>query len=129
MLALIGLVVVVFFGVGWYRGWYAFEMAPGANGKQRIQLDVDTNRIADDAKTAKQRIGQLAADAPAPATDATAKSLVPTATTPADPGPMLPSAQAPGGSKALSIPANIPPAEVKIGGFRFQVSPADSGAK
>lgn len=55
-LALIGAVVVLFVGLGWYLGWYSFMLSPGAEGKQRLQVDVDTKKIADDAK----KVGQAA---------------------------------------------------------------------
>jgi hypothetical protein len=58
LLALIGLAVVGFAGVGWYQGWYVFALQPGANGKQRIQLDVDTHKIAEDAKKLGETVGK-----------------------------------------------------------------------
>ena len=48
LLALIGAAVVAFVGLGWYLGWYTFALEPSANGKQRIQLDVDTDKLTDD---------------------------------------------------------------------------------
>jgi hypothetical protein len=56
MLALIGAIVVLFVGLGWYLGWYSFVLTPGAEGKQRLQVDVDTNKITEDAK----KVGQAA---------------------------------------------------------------------
>lgn len=58
LLALVGLVVVVFAGVGWYRGWYSFAVSPGADGKQRITVDVDTNKLTTDARTGASRVGE-----------------------------------------------------------------------
>jgi hypothetical protein len=57
LLALIGAVVVLFAGLGWYLGWYTFALEPGANGKQRIQLDVDTPKIAADAEQFGKTVG------------------------------------------------------------------------
>lgn len=56
LLALIGAVVVLFVGLGWYLGWYSFTLSPGTEGKQRLQVDVDTKKITDDAK----KVGQAA---------------------------------------------------------------------
>lgn len=50
VLALIGLVVVVFVGAGWYFGWYKFAVTPTIDGKQQIQVEVDTRKIGEDAK-------------------------------------------------------------------------------
>ncbi len=113
MLALIGLVVVTFFGVGWYRGWYSFEMSPGENGKKRIQFDVDTSRIASDAKQATQRIEQIANDPNA------SKVAAPDAKKTEFVGPPVPT----------DVPVGPPaPADLRIGGFRVRVTP-DSGSK
>ncbi len=54
LLALVGAVVVLFVGLGWYLGWYSFVLAPGAEGKQRLQVDIDTRKITEDAKKAGQ---------------------------------------------------------------------------
>src|SRR5690242_6721287 len=73
LLALIGAAVVLFVGLGWYLGWYTFAFQPGSDGKQRIQLDVDTHKIADDAKAAAENVGKTVdsvrekADQPKPA--------------------------------------------------------------
>ena len=71
LLALIGTVVVLFVGLGWYFKWYSFAVTPGTNGKQHISVEVDTNKITDDAKkvgTAVQALrngdGAKGADAP-----------------------------------------------------------------
>ena len=50
ILALIGLIVVVFVGAGWYFGWYKFAVSPSLDGKQHIQVEVDTKKIGEDAK-------------------------------------------------------------------------------
>jgi len=50
ILALVGLIVVVFVGAGWYFKWYQFVVTPSLDGKQHIQVDVDTKKIGEDAK-------------------------------------------------------------------------------
>jgi len=57
LLALVGLVVVAFGGLGWYFQWYTFARKIGLDGKTQLTLDVDTRKIAEDAKTAGDRIG------------------------------------------------------------------------
>lgn len=59
LLALIGAAIVLFVGLGWYLGWYTFALEPSANGKQRIQLDVDTDKILDDTKRAGAKVGTV----------------------------------------------------------------------
>lgn len=58
-LALIGLVVVLLVGGGWYLGWYTFTTEPGKDGHRKINVDVNTNEIVDDATKAKQKVGEL----------------------------------------------------------------------
>jgi hypothetical protein len=69
LLALIGAAVVLFAGLGWYLGWYTFALGPSAGGKQRLQLDVDTDKIVNDTKRAGAKVGTvlqgLQADDPA----------------------------------------------------------------
>jgi hypothetical protein len=57
LLALIGAALVLFAGLGWYLGWYKFALEPGANGNQRIQIDLDTHKIAEDVEKAGKTVG------------------------------------------------------------------------
>lgn len=57
LLALIGTVVVLFVGLGWYFKWYSFMLTPGNNGKQHISVEVDTKKIAEDTKAALSKAG------------------------------------------------------------------------
>lgn len=72
LLALVGLAVVVFLGLGWYLGWYSFVISPGSEGRQRIQVDLDTHKIAEDAQRAKEKVGKVLAADPNAATAPTA---------------------------------------------------------
>ena len=56
LLALVGLVVVGFAGVGYYLGWYHFDMSPGKDGKQHISVDVDTKKIGQDAQSGLEKV-------------------------------------------------------------------------
>jgi hypothetical protein len=51
LLALIGLVVVVGGGAGWYLGWYKFSFSKGTEGNLQIKTDVDTKKVEDDSST------------------------------------------------------------------------------
>lgn len=87
LLALVGLAVVGFFGLGWYLGWYSVGVAPAPDGKKRISFDVDTAKMANDAKRAGDKVGALLQNAGAPPT-APATGRAP-ATRPDDAGPAL----------------------------------------
>jgi hypothetical protein len=57
LLALIGLVVVVAVGAGWYLGWYKIGTEPGSPGT--IDVDVNTNKIKQDLKKGRDAFGNL----------------------------------------------------------------------
>ena len=59
LLALLAAALLIFAGVGWYLGWYNFTSTPSGNGKQRITVDVDTKKIGEDLKKAKDNIEKL----------------------------------------------------------------------
>jgi hypothetical protein len=62
LLALIGLAVVLFAGLGWYLGWYKLSVAKTDDGKLQIKADVDTQKFQDDSgaffKSAATAIGK-----------------------------------------------------------------------
>lgn len=62
MLAFIGLVVVAFVGIGYYLGWYQFVWSPGKDGKQNINVQVDTKKIGADVEIGGDKVGQLVKD-------------------------------------------------------------------
>ncbi len=74
ILALIGLAVVGFAGLGWYFQWYSFASHTGLDGRTKYELDVDTKRIAEDAKTFGSKVSK--AVAPEPASNAPAPGTV-----------------------------------------------------
>jgi hypothetical protein len=59
ILALIGAAVVVFGGLGWYLGWYQFDLATGTDGKVHINGNVDTTKIVDDSKKFGEKVGKV----------------------------------------------------------------------
>jgi|ERR1022692_652548 hypothetical protein len=75
ILALVGLAVVVFGGLGWYLGWYQLGTTPGADGHRQINVDLNTKKIADDVKKGEQKVSDVISKesngtiAPTPAPD------------------------------------------------------------
>ncbi len=63
LLALIGLAVVVFLGAGYYFGWYSIDMSKGIDGKQHINLEVDTKKIGTDTKNIGEKVAEKGGDA------------------------------------------------------------------
>jgi hypothetical protein len=59
MLALIGLVVVSFLGIGWYCEWYKVGAEPASNGQRRINVDLNTKEIAEDLTKVKAKVGEF----------------------------------------------------------------------
>ncbi|MCZ2342489.1 MAG: hypothetical protein LC104_11950 [Bacteroidales bacterium] len=74
LLALIGLAVVLFFGLGWYFNWYSFAVLPGADGQKRIELNVNTNKIVNDTKSGVETVGEVIKNRSANETPATNRS-------------------------------------------------------
>lgn len=82
LLALIGLAVVLFFGLGWYFNWYSFAVQPGVDGQRRIELNVNTNKIVSDTKSGVETVGEVIKNRSSdetPATNRTTPSSTPAA--------------------------------------------------
>ncbi|MGL4421548.1 MAG: hypothetical protein ACRCZF_12835 [Gemmataceae bacterium] len=56
---LVGFIVVVFFGAGWYFGWYSFNWSRTADGKTDVQFKVDNGKVIDDIKKGGEKVGNL----------------------------------------------------------------------
>lgn len=56
LLALLGAGVVIFFGLGWYLGWYKISATPGSDGHRQINIDVDGNKIKNDLQKGEEKI-------------------------------------------------------------------------
>lgn len=59
ILALIGLVIVVFIAIGYVRGWYSFTVSSGTDGKTHIAVDVDKKKIREDGSSAADKAGEF----------------------------------------------------------------------
>lgn len=59
LLALIGLVVVGFAGLGWYMGWYKLSFNRTPEGNLEIKTDVDTKKVGDDSATFFKNAAQV----------------------------------------------------------------------
>jgi hypothetical protein len=89
LLALIGLLVVGFGGIGWYCGWYKLSVSKGTEGKPEIKTTVDTDKVADDSAAFFKRVTQAIRDkADQSAQDA--KGAPPAGTPGSTPGPVAP---------------------------------------
>lgn len=59
LFALIGLLVVVVGGAGWYLGWYKVNVSKNPDGNLQIKTDVDTKKLAGDSSAFFQKVGQM----------------------------------------------------------------------
>jgi hypothetical protein len=87
LLALIGLLVVGFAGIGWYCGWYKLSVSKGTEGKPEIKTTVDTDKVADDSAAFFKRMGQLVGEK---VRQSDPKGGQPATTPGATPGPVAP---------------------------------------
>ena len=56
ILALIGLVVVLVAGLGWYLGWYELSTQPGADGHRSINVDVNLKKAIEDEQNLQKKL-------------------------------------------------------------------------
>lgn len=71
LLALVGLAVVVFLGLGWYLGWYSFVLTPGSDGGYQFQGVVKSKKIGEDVQQAREKVGKILSAGPTEATPPT----------------------------------------------------------
>jgi hypothetical protein len=61
LLALAALGLIVFFGVGWFLGWYKVQTTPTADGHRQIAIDLNTDKIKNDVTTEENKLHDLLA--------------------------------------------------------------------
>ena len=59
LLALVGLVLVLFVAVGWFRGWYTFQFSPGKDGRTDFNVSVDTSKMNADRRDGTSKVGDF----------------------------------------------------------------------
>jgi hypothetical protein len=59
LFSLVGFLVVVFLGAGWYLGWYTFAWSSESNGRTKVAFDIDRTKVIDDAKSGAGRVGEF----------------------------------------------------------------------
>lgn len=60
LLALVGAATITFVGMGWYLDWYKIARKPSPNpGVQRLEIDVNPQKIGNDVKQGIQRGGEM----------------------------------------------------------------------
>ena len=65
LLALLGLVIVVFGAVGWHQGWYKLNVSRNTDGTLRVQTDVNTSRAGEDLQVWGHNVGEWIKNKPA----------------------------------------------------------------
>jgi hypothetical protein len=61
LLALAGLAILAFAGLGWYFGWYTIETTATPTGRH-ISIDVDSTKIRDDVGRGKDKLRDILDD-------------------------------------------------------------------
>jgi hypothetical protein len=59
LLALVGAVVVLVVGLGWYLEWYKLGTEPAGSGHRKVNADVNTDKITEDLKKAREAVGGI----------------------------------------------------------------------
>ena len=106
LLALVGLLVVGFGGLGWYLGWYNLAVKSSADGKYNVAGDIDSKKIGDDVKNFGKKVGKVLADdtPPTPTTGPGSNFVGP----PLPPGMLPPADNAPAGGIRIPIEITLP---------------------
>jgi hypothetical protein len=58
-LALLGAALVAFLVVGWYLGWYQISNLPSPNGKQSVNVSINSDKITQDIKKGGEMVEQF----------------------------------------------------------------------
>lgn len=59
LLALVGLVVVVVAGAGWYLDWYKLGTEPTGSGHTKTEIDWNTDKIKEDGKKVREALSDI----------------------------------------------------------------------
>lgn len=104
LLALVGLAVVGFGGVGWYMGWYKVKIDRSAAGELQVETKVNTKQVSEDTGNWLQQAGKFL-DAKVEQASKDAKTAQPGTTPGTTPGPVT----APAGTNANQGSWLLPP--------------------
>lgn len=59
LLALLAAVVLLFAGVGWYRGWYRIQHSPAPPGHHAVNIDIDRDKIGKDLHEGEEELQKV----------------------------------------------------------------------
>jgi hypothetical protein len=59
VLALLSAFVLLFAGVGWYRGWYRLQSAPAPAGHHAVNIDIDRDKIGKDLHEGEEELQKV----------------------------------------------------------------------
>jgi len=92
LLALAALLIIAFFGLGWYLDWYRVEKVSSEAGRSSFQIEIDRAKIGEDSRKLLQQGSEKIQEAleerkKAGETDSRAKSNEPHGAEEAEPQP------------------------------------------
>ena len=90
VLALIGLLVIGFIGLGWYMGWYKLSASRGSDGNLQITTNVDTHKVGSDSSEFFKNAAKVVGSHVEKAAQDAKTSAAPPATPGSTPGPIVP---------------------------------------
>jgi hypothetical protein len=59
VLALLSACMLVFAGVGWYRGWYRVQSSPAPAGHHAVNIDIDRDKIGKDLHEGEEELQKV----------------------------------------------------------------------
>lgn len=100
LLALFGLLVIGFVGVGWYMGWYKLSVTKSSDGNLEIKTNVDTKKVGADSSDALNKLGTVVGNQAEKAAQEAKNALPPVPAVTPGPLPQVPTAP--------NVPITIP---------------------
>jgi hypothetical protein len=101
LLALFGLLIIGFVGIGWYMGWYKLSVTKSSDGNLEIKTNVDTKKVGADSSDALNKLGTVVGNQAEKAAQEAKNALPPVPAV--TPGP-LPQPPVPGPNVPITIP-------------------------
>src|SRR5438105_12340917 len=59
LLALLSALVLLFAGVGWYRGWYRIQNSAAPAGHHAVNIDIDKDKIGKDLHEGEEELQKV----------------------------------------------------------------------
>lgn len=113
LLALVGLAVIGFGGVGWYMGWYKLSYSRTPDGNLQISTTVNTEKAGTDTSEFMKNAGAVI-NSQVDKAGQDAKTAAPNSAPGNIPGPVVPPQVSPNPTVPGTLPAPVAPGPIQL---------------